>query len=122
MEPGSAGEPSKGAVILRISTVLNYFVGGVSLEGVANPPNRSQLLTASKLDLGAPFAENQLVQSVENMQERLRANGLYPAQVRYELERNPSTQEASIRFLLDPRPRAHFDGIQLKRTLDRTPP
>src|SRR5258708_15988993 len=103
MEPGSAGEPSKGAVILRISTVLNYFVGGVSLEGVANPPNRSQLLTASKLDLGAPFAENQLVQSVENMQERLRANGFYPAQSRYELESNPPTESTPIRVLLHPR-------------------
>src|SRR5258708_27419416 len=101
MEAGPAGEPSKGAVILRISTVLNYFVGGVSIEAVADPPNRSQLLTASKLDLGAPFTENQLVQSVENMQERLRANGLYRAKLRYELERNPSTEEASIRFLLD---------------------
>src|SRR5258708_33616995 len=117
MEPGSAGEPSKGAVILRISTVLNYFVGGVSLEGVANPPNRSQLLTASKLDLGAPFAENQLVQSLENMQERLRANGLYRAQVRYELERNPPTEKGCIPLLSHPPKHAPFHGAPLKGTL-----
>ena len=119
LEP--SGDPLNTAVVLRISTVPNYFVGGVSVEGVADPPNRSQLLTAAKLDLGAPFAENQLVQSVEAMQERLRANGLYRAEIRYELERNPSTEEASIRFLLDAGKRARFDGVQLKGAFDRSP-
>ena len=50
----------RGGVALRIATQLNYFVGGVSFAGVADPPNRNQLLTATKLELGAPFDESQL--------------------------------------------------------------
>ncbi len=52
-------EPMGDGVALRIATQLNYFVGGVSFEGVADPPNRNQLLTATKLELGAPFNESQ---------------------------------------------------------------
>src|SRR5579862_8600455 len=57
-------EPLGDAVALRISTVLTYFVGGVSFEGVADPPNRNQLLTATKLELGMPFTESQMPQAV----------------------------------------------------------
>ena len=53
-------EPLGDGVALRISTELTYFVGGVSFDGVADPPNRNQLLTATKLDLGMPFAESQM--------------------------------------------------------------
>jgi outer membrane protein insertion porin family len=113
--------PSPGAVILRISTTLNYFVGGVGIDGVNDPPNRSQMLTASKLELGTPFAESQAAQAVENMQERLRANGLYRAKLRYELERNPSTEEASIHFQLDAGGRARFDGVLLSGAFQRSP-
>ena len=114
-------EPLGDGVAVRISTQLNYFVGGVSIEGVADPPNRNQLLTASKLELGAPFAETQLAQAAENMQERLRANGLNRAQIRYAFDRNPSTEEATIRFHLDSGDRARFDGVQLSGKFERLP-
>ena len=40
-------------VDLRISTELNYFISGVNIAGESEPPNRNQLITATKLDLGA---------------------------------------------------------------------
>src|SRR5271166_3320663 len=46
------------ALVVKISTELSYFVGRVTLDGVAEPPNRGQLTTASKLELGMPFADN----------------------------------------------------------------
>jgi len=113
-------EPAGGAVLLRITTAPNYFVGGVSFVGISDPPNRSQLLTASKLELGALFSERQVKQAVENIQERLRANGLYRAKIQYELRRNPATEEASVRFDLDPGRRARFDDLILKGTFNKT--
>jgi outer membrane protein assembly complex protein YaeT len=107
-------------IILRISTTLNFFVDGVSFEGVDDPPNRSQLLTASKLELGTLFSESQMGQAVANLQERLRANGLYQAKINYSLTRNPLTEEASVRFQLDPGPRARFAGVQLTGTFKRS--
>src|SRR5690242_17426221 len=44
----SIGADSSGdGVALRIATEMNYFVGSVTLDGAADPPNRGQLLTAS---------------------------------------------------------------------------
>ena len=58
---------------LRISTELNYFISGVNIAGERDPPNRNQLISASKLELGTPFAESDLDQAIDNMQEKLRA-------------------------------------------------
>lgn len=110
-------------VELRISTELTYFVGGISVEGAVDPPSRAQLLTASKLELGAPFAANEMGQAVENMRERLRANGLYQGSIQYRLYPNPSTEEMSVEFEIDAGPRVRFDGVQAQgkfaRSLDR---
>jgi outer membrane protein insertion porin family len=114
-------EPMGDGVALRISTELTYFVGGVSFDGVADPPNRNQLLTATKLELGMPFAESQMPQAVGNLQERLRTNGLYRATVHYVLERDPITEEVGVHFQLDAGARARFDGVQLSGKFDRLP-
>ena len=114
-------EPLGDGVVLRISTELTYFVGGVSFEGVADPPNRNQLLTATKLELGTPFVESQMPQALGNLQERLRANGLYRATVHYVLKRDPVTEEVGVRFQLDAGPRARFDGVKLSGKFLRLP-
>src|SRR6185436_12632261 len=101
------------------STTPNYFVGGVSVDGIDDPPNRSQLLTAAKLQLGAPFADSRAAQAVENMQERLEANGLYRAKLRYQVQRDPATAEASVRFQLEAGSRARFGGVVLSGDFHR---
>ena len=113
--------PLGDGVALRISTELAYFVGGVSFDGVSDPPNRNQLLTATKLELGTPFVESQMSQAVGNLQERLRANGLYRATVHYVLERDAITEEVGVHFQLDTGPRARFDGVQLSGKFERLP-
>ncbi len=107
-------EPAPEGVELIISTELNYFVGGVNVEGAANPPSRAQLLSASRLELGEPFAANQMGQAVENMRERMLANGLREGSIQYHLFPNPSTEEMSIEIEIEPGPRARFDGVQLQ--------
>jgi outer membrane protein insertion porin family len=113
-------EPRPDGVDLRISTELTYFVGGVTVDGAANPPSRAQLLAASMLELGTHFDANQMGQAVANMQERLRANGLYGASIQYHLSPNPSTEEMGIDFDLDPGPRARFDGVNVEGKFART--
>ncbi len=108
-----------GPVIVRISTTLNFFVGGVSIDGIDDPPNRSQLLTSAKLELGAPFADGRATQAVEHMQERLEANGIYGAKLRYQIQRDPATEEASVRFQLEAGKRARFGGVMLSGDFQR---
>jgi outer membrane protein assembly complex protein YaeT len=110
------GDPAPndaGAVIVRIITHFNYFVSSVKINGPAEPPTKTQLLASTKLELGTLFADGDLEQAVENMQDRFRANGLYNSTITYRVERDPSTEEIRIHFDVDSGARARFDGITL---------
>jgi len=111
-------QPAETGVSLRIITELAWFVGGVTFDGVSDPPNRGQLGTAAKLELGAPFGEPDVKQAVENLQERLRSNGLYNATIIPQVRRDPKTEEAMIHFSLETGPRARFDGVNLSGKYD----
>jgi len=108
-------------LVINISTELSYFVGRVSLAGVAEPPSRGQLTTASKLELGAPFEDNDMEQAVQNMLERMRANGFHNAKIDYSVNRRPATEEASIHFDIQPGDRARFDGVTLGGNFAKPP-
>ena len=99
-------ESSDDGVALSFRTESTFFVSGVTVEGVANPPNRSQLSNAAKLELGSGFSEDAVERSVANMQERLRSNGLYRAKLDSEIDRVPETEEAVAHFTLKSGPRA----------------
>jgi outer membrane protein assembly complex protein YaeT len=118
---GNLDEHDHGGVIIRITTRPTYFVSGVTFDGVAEPPTRGQLLTASKLELGAEFSEVDLTQAAENIQDRLRANGLYQAQVSYRAERFPATEEVVIHFKINSGDRARFDGVALAGEFQQSP-
>jgi outer membrane protein insertion porin family len=108
-------------MVVNISTELSYFVGRITLNGIAEPPNRSQLTTASKLELGTPFADNDMEQAVQNMVERMRANGFHNAKIDYNLDRDPATEEVGIHFDIRAGDRARFDGVNLSGKFARTP-
>ncbi len=108
-----------GGIALQISTELNYFISGVNIAGENEPPNRNQLISASKLELGALFVESDLDRAIDNMQEKLRANGLYNATIQRRVDRRADTEEANVYFDLDSGYRAHFDGIELEGQINR---
>jgi len=110
---GEAEQNDGGAIVVRITTQPTYFVSRVSFNGIAEPPTRGQLLTAAKLELGRPFDTGDLQQATENLQERLRANGLYRATINTRVDRNPETEEVQIHFDLQTGDRARFDGVNL---------
>ena len=105
-------------VALRISTEFNYFISGVNIDGEREPPNRNQLITASKLELGALFVESDVDQALVYMQEKLRANGLYGATIKKHVDQRADTEEANVYFELESGYRAHFDGIELAGVLN----
>lgn len=114
-------QPSDSGVELRVVTEFNYFVSGVNIDGAVDPPGREQLRTATKLDLGAPFDESLIVPAVDNLLERLHANGLYRAQLSYHVDVNPGTEETGIYFQIQPGDRARFDGVALSGNLAFSP-
>ncbi len=104
-------EPEGDGVSLKIATEFSYFVSQVTIDGAAEPPNREQIVAATKLELGGPFDESQMIQAVKNIQDRLRANGFYNSQVNYHVDRNTPTEEAAIFFDIHTGNRARFDGV-----------
>ena len=114
-------EPDGDGVLLKIATEFTYFVSRVTIDGAAEPPNREQIVAATKLELGGPFQEAQMALAVQNIQERLRANGFYHPQVTYQADRNSATEEASIFFEIHTGNRARFDGVNLLGKFSRTP-
>lgn len=112
-------EPANDAVTVRIQTKTRFFIGGVTVDGEANPPNRNQLVTSAKLALGSPFTPEAVSRAAGNLQERLRANGLYQARIRSRIDHSPSTDETTVHFELDAGQRAHFGRVQLRGTFDR---
>lgn len=109
------------ALVLKIATELSYFVGQVTIDGVQEPPNRGQLTTATKLELGSPFENNDLEQAVQNMSERMRANGFYNSKIDYTIDRDPETEEVAIHFDLAAGKRARFNGVTLSGKFTKTP-
>ncbi len=102
---------SDDGVAVRFITTRTYFVGRVASEGSPDPPNPGQLVTASKLQLGAEFADNDMQQALENIQVRLRANGLYAATVVPTVLRDAELEQIDIDFRVVPGARAKFGGV-----------
>lgn len=100
-------EPA-GAVV-RFITTNKWFVGRIEVEGdVKEPPNRAQLVNATRLELGRPFTDSQLLDAVDGMQQLLKSNGLYEAKVDPMLDYEPATQQVHLRFRVTSGPRARF--------------
>ncbi len=113
-------EPEGDGVSLKITTEFSYFVSRVTIEGAAEPPNIEQISAATKLELGGPFEDSQMIQAVKNIQERLRANGFYKPQVGYHVERDSATEEAGVFFEIHTGDRARFDGVNLSGDFSRS--
>ncbi len=103
---------SAGGVRLVFATQPVYFISRVSIRGEAEPPNRNQLDTAARLDLGAALEADAVDAAVVRMQERLRANGLFKATIDNRVDLTEATSEASVYFDLNPGQRASFGGVQ----------
>ncbi len=114
-------EPENGGVALTFHTTPETFVSAVTVTGVPEPPNPARLASATRLELGLPLEEDQdLPTAVAALQEVLRTNGFYNAQVQYDLERRARTQETSVHFHVTPGERARFTRPIITGTPDRS--
>ncbi|MFN0103080.1 MAG: BamA/TamA family outer membrane protein [Bryobacteraceae bacterium] len=107
-------------VVLEFRTEPAWFVGRVTVNGSADPPNVSQLISASRLELGQDFTEDYLLQSSQNIIAMMRANGLYRATVNPRFDYEPFTQQVNITFDLNHGPRARFAQPVITGTLSRS--
>ncbi|MEZ5354895.1 MAG: POTRA domain-containing protein [Bryobacteraceae bacterium] len=106
-------EEKDHGVALRFETKGTWFIGRVSVDGVPEPPNRGQLINATKLELGREFFTEDVRDAVERLRAKLEANGFFEARVDPKVEYDLGTQQANIEFRIDPGPRAMFSRPQV---------
>lgn len=102
-----------GGVLLRFVTTQSFFIGGVTVNGVKEPPNVGQLVSATKLQLGTEFSRTDINQASENLLERLRANGFYNATITPNTRFDERSADVFIDFSIDPGSRARFAGVNI---------
>ncbi len=105
-----AAEPyNGGGVIVTFITTNSWFIGDVSVSGrVSDPPNRGQLVNATRLDLGEPYTGNALDVAIAAQKRLLEGNGLYLSSVSPTFDYDTEHQLINIRFRIDSGPRARF--------------
>ncbi|MBZ5594506.1 MAG: BamA/TamA family outer membrane protein [Acidobacteriia bacterium] len=102
-------EAAGDGVIVRFITRNSWFVGHVSVDGnVGEPPNPGQMADATRLDLGQPFHEEDLIQAERGVRRLLTANGYSESDLQPRVEYDPKTQQAHIHFVVESGPRAKY--------------
>jgi|HubBroStandDraft_1064217.scaffolds.fasta_scaffold05737_2 outer membrane protein insertion porin family len=102
-------EPAADGVSLIFRTTSQWFVGSVDVKGKINqPPSASQLASATRLDLGAPFSDRDVDTAVDNLRTLLQRNGLYRGAVTPEVVRDSQHEQVAITFRVDSGKRARL--------------
>lgn len=96
-------------VAIVISTKNSWFIGRVAVDGkLPEPPNISQLVNASRLDLGQPFNQADVKTAQANITHLLVQNGFYESTVTPSLDYSDIANEVHVTFHIVTGRRARF--------------
>jgi len=90
-----------GEVVLAFDARENYFFGSILAEGSSTHPSDSQLINASKLNLGEQYTEEKIAAGIEGMQRALQENGYYQATIKPFYEWDARNQQVKVQFVID---------------------
>jgi outer membrane protein insertion porin family len=102
----------EGEVDLAFITEENFFVGRILMAGIPrHGPTDSQLINATKLDLGELFVPEKLAPAIENIQRVLRDQGFYRSTITADQDRHPEIQQVDLLFHIASGPRARVGQV-----------
>ncbi len=87
-----------GEIVLTFQNTANFFIGLVSVEGAPGHPTESQIVNASKLQLGELFTKEKMDGAIANIRRLLEENEYHRSVVSYAERRIPETQQIEITF------------------------
>ncbi len=103
-----------GGIALTLVAKENYFNGQVRVEGLTgNTPRPSDLVNATRLDLGELFSEDEVLSGVQRMKKVLADNGYYEASVSYRLTPHEDTRQMDITFQVEQGPLARVGKVKI---------
>jgi len=103
--------PSGDGVILTFTTVANFFVGAVDVEGAPAHPNANQINNAAKFQLGELYTREKLERALENVRQLMQEDGYHRARVTAESTANETTHQVDILFHVTPGAQAHVGEV-----------
>lgn len=107
---------ARGEIVLVFDARENFFFGSILVEGSSDQPSGTQLLNASKLNLGEQFSEEKIAAAIAGMDHILQENGYYRAAIQPSYEWNPKDQEVKVLFTVEKGPRARVGHIVITGT------
>jgi outer membrane protein assembly factor BamA len=101
---------------LRVDFIVqrNYYNNVVRVEGLKEPPSEAAALAAMRLSLGEPFRESTLREAISRLQDTLRSEGLYEADVKWTLTPHEDTRQMDVLVTVTPGPRAVIGSFDVK--------
>jgi len=113
--------PQEAVLVFAVSE--NYFIGSVTAEGAPSRqrPTNSQLIDASKMQLGEVLTPAKIEQAIQRMKTTLEVNGFYQAKIEVSENYESTTQLAKIHFKITPNQPAHIGQLIIEGDSGYTP-
>ena len=110
-----AEKDQRGEVTLVFVAEENYFVNGIFVDGVPpHAPTATQLINATKMELGELFTQDKLNAALQNIRRLLVDNGYYHGSATTTDKRNPNTQQVDIFFHVQAGPLAKVGNVTFR--------
>ncbi|HXE14728.1 MAG TPA: POTRA domain-containing protein [Bryobacteraceae bacterium] len=113
------GAAFENGVRLTFITKPAYFIGRVEVNGVKQPPNSGQLVSATKLILGQPYHDTDRQRAIESLRNLLRRNGYYNPSINVHTVRDERHEVINIVFNVDAGDRATFEAPTIQGRPER---
>ncbi len=105
---------ANGEAVLSFVNTPSYFIGLVRVEGAPGHPTESQVVNASKLQLGEPFSAEKMKRALDNIKRLMTENEYYRAVVTYSQREIPETQQVEITFRIHSGEAARVGSVKVQ--------
>ena len=109
-------EAQPGGVAITLLTRQRYFIGAVRVAGVPPPPSANELQSATELQLGYPYSEDELPAIMERLRQVLADDGYFQADISHREERRAATQQVDLSFEIGAGERARLGQVRVTGT------
>jgi outer membrane protein insertion porin family len=101
---------------VRVEFVVqrNFYNNVVRVEGLKEPPSEAAALASMRLTLGEPFRESSLREAIERLKDTLKSEGLYQADVKWNLTPHQDTRQMDVLITVTPGARAAVGSFNVK--------
>ncbi len=108
-----ANPAGNGEIAVAFVTIPNMFIGRVDVNGTPDRPTASQVVNASKLQLGAIFTQDKVDKALKNIQQLMETNGFYHSTTEADEETDPVIQQTNIVLQVHPGPQARVGKVTM---------